>query len=448
LSRALSLVLLALAASSVAFAQTPPAPPPTPAPADSAFHEFLRQLSDSTSDYFGRSAQPIDTTGLDSVLARRLAGIDPTRPFPMPSVLPDFRFNRVDGPVYGLAVNMGERRWMGEASAHVDYAAGPNEWLWRTRYEKAFGRRGREWEIDALGGVMTMSMDRERESRRLATLRALVFGTDSQNYLRQEGWTLAVRRVHPVATVGVRYRDNVDKPLQTTASWNLLDNDLRRFDNLQATYGRAHEFEFAVVADAHPLLPVHAEVIHQTSGDAIGSDFETRRTRVAVSGDIGVGRSWSFVPQAAYGRLNGDPIPQAAFFIGGSRSMRSLSTGDRAGTAFSFGRLELIGTRDILEVLRIPHPAFLPLQLDLFTGVGAVWGDDPYGGPPRGGVDWPDEEHWVSEAGFAIVYQPGFPDPLMLLRMTYAVPLGPEREANRFSITLSSALDALRTFMP
>ncbi len=442
------MALLALVASSPAFAQAPTAPPPAPAPADSAFHEFLRQLSDSTSQYFGRSAQPIDTTGLDSVLARRLAGIEIDRPFPRPSITPDFRFNRVDGPVYGLAVGIGERRWSGEVSAHVDYAAGPNEWLWRTRYEKAFGRRGREWEVDALGGKMTLSMDRERESRRLATLRALVFGTDSQNYLRQAGWTLAVRKVHPVATLGVRYRDNVDKPLATTTSWNLLDNDLRRFDNLQASYGRVHEIEFAAVADAAPVAPIHAELIHQTSGNTIGSDFEYRRTRVALSGNVGVGRSWSFVPQAAYGRLNGNPIPQAAFFLGGSRSMRSLSSGDRAGTSFTFGRLEFIGTRDILEVLRIPHPAFLPLQLDVFTGAGAVWGEDPYGGPPRGGVDLPDSEHWVSEAGFAIAYQPGFPDPLMLLRATYALALGPDREENRFSITLSSALDALRTFAP
>jgi hypothetical protein len=36
----------------------------------------------------------------------------------------------------------------------------------------------------------------------------------------------------------------------------------------------------------------------------------------------------------------------------------------------------------------------------------------------------------------------------MLLRVTYAVPLGVEREENRFSITLSSAFDALRTFSP
>jgi hypothetical protein len=442
--RAALIVIAALGLGGPASAQSP-APAPAPAPADSAFHEFLEQLSDSTSDYFGVSAVPIDTAGLDSLLLRRLAQGDGTERRLRPSLTPDFRFNRVDGPVYGLDVGVGERRQTGELSFGVDYAAGPNTWLWLGRYRKLHGRRGREWEFDGLGGAATLSMDRERESRRLATLRALVFGTDSQNYLRQEGWTAALRKHHPVATLGVRYRDDIDKPLSTTASWNILDADLRRYDNLPAAYGRVREFEFAAVVNPSP---VSAEIIHQTSGAGIGSDFEYRRTRLAASVDWGIGRIGSFIPQAGYGRLTGNPIPQASFYLGGSSTIRSMSTGDRGGTGLVFGRLEFLGARDILEVLRIPHPAYLPLQLDVFTGAGAVWGVDPYGGPTRGGGDWPDREHWVSEAGFSLVYQPGFPNPLMLLRVTYAIPLGTEREENRFSITLSNAFDALRTFNP
>ena len=60
---------------------------------------------------------------------------------------------------------------------------------------------------------------------------------------------------------------------------------------------------------------------------------------------------------------------------------------DRTGCLI--GRLELLGTADVLEALRAPHPAFLPIQLGAFAAAGAVWGADPYGGPPRPGGDWP-----------------------------------------------------------
>jgi hypothetical protein len=197
------------------------------------------------------------------------------------------------------------------------------------------------------------------------------------------------------------------------------------------------------------VLPITGEVSHHTSGGAIGSDFEYRRTRVALSGAFGLGRIATAVPQLLYGRLTGTPLPQASFFLGGSHSLRSVPTSSRAGTGLALARVDVIGATDILRWARIPHPDAFPLQAGIFGGIGAVWGPDPTGGPAVPGVDWPDDRHaWLSEAGVSILYQPGIPDPTWLLRLSRSWALGPARELDRWSISYTRALDLVKPFGP
>jgi len=416
-----------------------------PTAPDSTLDGFLEQLADSTTEYFGISADPPDTAGLDSSLAYGLAHPRVRRIRWRPSFYPDFKFNRVDGPVYTLASGLSPTREFGDLHAELSYASGPNDVLWQARWTRLFGSRETPWQFTVGGGLQTESMDRERSSVRLAAVRAFLFGKDSHHYLRREGFDAGLQHELSFARLGVRYRDMDESPIATSAGWNLFHNPLSTFDNLPAFPGRARELEYAATVHVDPF-PVGAEVIHQTSSAGIGSDFEYRRTRVAVSSDMGLGSWATLVPQAVYGRLTGQAVPQAAFFLGGSRSLRSLSSGARGGTGYALARLEVIGANDVLETLRIPHPAFLPLQLGAFVGSGAVWGVDPYGGPARSGGDWPDANHWVSETGVSVIYQPGIPSPTSLVRLTYAWPLGPDRESSRFSLSFTHAMDFLRTF--
>jgi hypothetical protein len=422
-------------------AQTPPAPAPTPA--DSTFEDFFEELADSTSRYFGVAGAPVDTTGLDSLLAHRLATTSPPREKFKRSIHPDFNFNRVDGPTYELTAVLGTIRTIGQLRTTGGYAAGPDDWLWGAKYSKTFGPRWTPWRFDIEHRKHTLDMDRERSARRLTALRAFVTGQDSHHYLRQEGLDVTLSQEYGKGVVEIGYRDDWETPLVTTTGWNLLKNELKIFDNLPAARGRAREFRIGSSLELEPL-PLVLEAMHQTSGHALGSDFEYRRTRLALSGNIGVGSIGALIPQVVYGRLSGLMTPQNAFYLGGSRTLRSMPSSSRAGESIALARVELMGTRDILEVLRIPHPAFLPIQLGTFVGGGAVWGDDPFGGT-RDGVDWPDREHWVSEAGFSLVFQPGIPDPLSVLRLSFAWALGPEREEDRFAISFTRALDLLRT---
>jgi len=120
-------------------------------------------------------------------------------------------------------------------------------------------------------------------------------------------------------------------------------------------------------------------------------------------------------------------LPGAAgfFYLGGQHSLRSLTGDSRGGTGLALARLDVVESPDLLTLAHIPHPAMLPLQAGVFAASGAVWGADPYGGPSVPGLDWPRRQGWLSEAGASLIYQPGIPDPLWMLRLNVAWPLGP-----------------------
>ena len=415
------------------------------APADSdTLSRFLGGLSDSTDRYFGISAARPDTAGHDSLLVYSLA--HPERTFgrrTRPSFRPDFAFNRVDGPVWGAVSSMGQPRQLGQVIGRIGYAAGPNVWLGGGEYVKTLRRHDAVWALRVLGGRETEAMDRDHPGRLLPSLQALVNGNDYRRFHRRDGWQARLEREASLWRVGAGYRDMLESALETTTTWNLTDKQPVVIDNTPATFGRVHEIELEA-AVRPPWLPVTAEVIHQTSGRAIGSDFEYRRTYAAASADIGLGGVASVLPQIAYGKFSGTLIPQAAFYLGGPQTLRSVPGVGVGGSGMTLARLDVIETPDLLELAHIPHPAAFPLQAGVFAAAGAVWGTDPYGGPTVPGVDWPHAQAWLSEVGASLIYQPGFPDPTGLMRLNVSWPLGPEREYLRFTVSYSRALDLVR----
>jgi hypothetical protein len=282
-------------------------------------------------------------------------------------------------------------------------------------------------------------MDPDHGDIVLSMLRAFVSGTDYKHYLRRDGFEASLERENETWRAAVRYRDLLESPIATSATWNLANAEPAVTGNLQAARGHNHEFELGAAARL-PYAPLVAEVRYASSSGAAGSDFEYRRVLAALAGDFAAWRWLAIVPQLSYGRLSGNEVPQASFYFGGSNSMRGLLGASRGGSGAAFARLDLIGAHDLLAAARIPHPAWLPIQPGVFAVAGAVWGEDPLGGPARGGLDWPDEEHWVSEAGMALLWRPGLPDPTGFFRFSYAWPLGPDRESARFTASYSRAI--------
>ena len=287
---------------------------------DTTLHDFLDSLADSTDHYFGKSAAATDTAGLDSALAYGLEHPRRPRSSLQLQAMPDFGFNRADGPVWGGWVAIGAPRALGELRGSAGYAVGPNEWLGDGRYRKSIRHDGAIWDWDIVGGRSTASMEREHPSLRLASVRALVNGKDRKHYLRVDGFETGIARVANTWHAGIRFRDQLERPLATTTTWNLFHSTLSLFDNLAATRGRAREFEYEFGIRT-PYLPLSIEAKHQTASDAIGSDFEYRRYRVAVAGNFGLGRLAAAVPQVVYGRLHGGATPQQSFYLGGAHTL-------------------------------------------------------------------------------------------------------------------------------
>ncbi|MBI1799309.1 MAG: hypothetical protein HYR73_06445 [Candidatus Eisenbacteria bacterium] len=417
---------------------------PAPAAAtDTTLDRFFGGLSDSTDRYFGGTTSQVDTTGLDSSRAANLAlppGHGPRRPLRL-DWGPAFRFNRVDGPAYGATLGLRSARTRVRIDSRLEYAAGPNRWQGGAGFRRMWGDEEHRWTLEAWGGRETAVVDRTHESSAadpLATVRALGFGTDARLYLRHDGFRAGLSRASGAWRAAAEWRDELESPLDVTATWNLANRALDVPGNIPAQSGRTHEALFSFVGRA-PRLPLQGEIEYRTSRRALGSDFEYRMTRAALGADITLGRWSALVPQAIYGRLTGDALPQESFYLGGVSALTTRIGEAVGGSRLALGRIDWIGTRDLLALAHIPHPALLPIQGAVFAASGAVWGTDPYGGASRAGGAWP-EEAWISEAGLSLIWQPGFPDPTSLGRINVAWPVGSATGSPRVTLTFSRAL--------
>lgn len=433
-----------------AAASVDPAVPPAPArgpapPADTTLDHFFGALSDSTDRYFGGSAAPLDTAGLDSARAAGIAqgpGHGPRRPLRLHSG-PTLRFDRAEGGVYGADFKLGRRSF---GRGHVEYLSGPRRAQGDGVWERHVREAERGWDLEAGGGRETAVMDRvRRESidHPFASIQSLASGGDRRMFFRREGYRLAVTRVTPAWRARVGWRDEVESPLAVTTRWNLSEHPPQTTDNLAAARGRAREALLAL-SFSTPRLPIQAEIEYRTARRTLGSDFEYRSTRLAVGAEIGFGRWSSLAPQALVGRLTGDTPPQQAFYLDRAGVLSTRDDDRLGGTRIALARLDWIGTRDLLALAHLPHPAMFPLQGIAFAASGAVWGADPYGGPPRTGDYWPEPGSFSSEAGVALAWQPGIPDPTSLASIGVAWPIDGRPARARLTLSFRRALFLLQ----
>ena len=453
-----------------AAAPAPLAPPPSPvtpspspvtpesAPPDTGLGGFLRGLADSTDVYFGPSSAPVDTVGLDSTLAFRLANPDPMadmRKTRRASWAPWFSFNRADGPLYGGVLTLGRAERLGAISGRAGYAVGPNEWLGGVSYRKRWvtsmegqgaevrrRRRGETaWTFEGTVARYTTIIDPDGSMSWQRVLRALTNGSDRHHYYRRDGYQLKLERESFRWRIGAQFRDQEESPLITTTTWNFLSNEPEVPFNLPAATGRVRETELEVTTRI-PRTGWQAETHVRFSSDVLASDFDYERYVLATGGDVGIWHFATAVPQFVYGRLQGDVIPQAAFYFGGPHSLRSISTNALAGSRKAFGKIDLIFTPDLGRALHLPIPTPIVLQGGMFAGSGAVWGKNPYGGPPVAGGAWPESESWLSEVGVSLLYRPGLPEPRGFLRLDYARGVG-NNPNTKITVHYSVPLDLL-----
>ena len=400
------------------------------APTDSLLDGYMRRMSDSTSAYFGKTADLPDTTGLDSVLTVGLeqpaGGSDRTRRAHRLATTPAIGFNRVDGWQLGATLSTGASHGLGRVSGKLQYTLGQKDFLGGARFLRQWTERGREaaWTLDLFGGRTSDAFDRDHFDASYAMLRAILTGADRHQYLRRDGVIGSIVRETATARLAAGYRDQLESSRATTTAWNLLGRELALASNGPAAFGRAREAAFD--GELHvPNLPLRLQLQHWTAGRATNSDFTYRRTRVALGGDLALTRHIALAPQLEWGRLRGEALPQEAFYLGGSPNLRSLERNRLRGTGKTFARLDALLMDDVLQLLRVPHPDMFPLQLGAFVGSGAVWGGGAFDGGPATRRDLPHANEWLSEAGVSLLYRPGIPDPDLYLRLDYVIPIGP-----------------------
>lgn len=443
-------VLFAAFTLALAFAAASAARAEEVAPPDSALHSYVKQLSDSTDAWFGTTATPVDTAGLDSALAAglalppgaRRAGRD-TRKLRF-SWSPAPGFNRADGGQLGAEVSL-RTPLPGRFFGRAQYTTGAKDVLGEGGWTES-------WRVEPLasrlslrlaGGRWTEPRNRDHFDPFFATVGALLWGGDKHHYLRRDGFaaTLGLGGERHRARVG--WRDQAESSLPFTTRWSVFGGDPDPLANDPVVAGRARELELSGEVTV-PGTRFHVRATHWTSDPRMGSDFTYRRMSVLAAGDVSLGSHVALVPRASYGRLRGDVLPQQAFYFGGTPDIRTVEPYSLSGTGSAFVRTDLMLVDDLGTLLHLPLPAWMPLQLGTFVASGASWGRDPLTDTAVATRrDGPRRSEWMSEAGVSLAWRFGIPDPLYALRFEYATPIGADERSSAFKVSFSHPLGDL-----
>lgn len=430
---------LVLAASGPARAQD--------AGADSLLQRYFGGMADSTDTYFGIAAQRADTAGLDSAMVWRLAnpGKGGRGPAGRLSLRPAFDFSRAVGAMYGGGADVSLGSGRGTVGGTLQWANGPNEWFGHGGYTL---RRLRDddsgWTLKLSAGRRAEALNRDYFNAAFAMVNSLFFGGDRHSYLRRDGVRASFARRTSAWRATAAYRNELESPLATTATWTLTGADPEVIDNVPATFGRVSEVSLAGSMKL-PWAPFTVEGTAWNAGGALGGDLAYHRYRAAVGGALALGRHVAFAPQAEYARLTGAALPQDALYLGGPYSLLSVDSQGLQGTGRAVGRADLIVHDDVLELLRLRRHAAFPIQVGAFAASAARWGYDPATGVARlTARDWPGSEQWVSEAGVSLMYRPGLPDPETFFRVDYVWPLGPGGRESGVQVSWKRTLHLLR----
>ena len=418
------------------------------APGDSLLNAYVRGMRDSTDRWFGSTATPVDTAGLDSALAAGLLRGPHARAHERRRLRfdwgPALGFNRADGGQLGAGVTLGTP-WLSGLSGKLQYTTGTHDLLGE-------GVWAGSWRVDALhsrlglrlaAGRYTLAFDRDYYEPILTSLNAFFAGEDRHQYLRRDGFSTSLRLSAESGFGFVAWRDQLESSLPYTTEWYLFGHGPVLPFNDSAAVGRVSELAFGGDVDV-PHTRFRVNAMYWTSDPRLGSDLLYRRTRVAAGGDVSLGRHLSLLPQATYGLLRGEAPPQEAFYLGGVANVRTLKRNELAGAGRAFGRLDLIVVDDLTRALHLPIPAHLPLQFGTFAGSGAVWGRDPVTGDATPTTrTLPHADEFFSEVGAGVLLRVGVPNPLTSLRFELAFPIGPDRRGTAYALAFQEPLNLL-----
>lgn len=418
------------------------------AASDSLLQRYFGSMADSTDAYFGIAAQQPDTTGLDSALTWRLAnpGKAGRGRAGRVTLRPAFDFNRAVGAMYGGGADLSLGSGRGTVGGTLQWANGPNVWFghggWTLR--RLHGADDDGWTLKLSAGRRAEAFNRDYFNASFALVSALFYGGDRHSYLRRDGVRASYAYRTGAWNATAAYRNELESPLATTATWTLTGADADPAANGAAAFGRASELSLAGSVKL-PWAPFTVEGTAWNAGGVLGGDLAYHRYRAAAGGALALGRHVAFVPQFEYARLTGAALPQDVLYLGGQYSLLSLDSQSLQGTGRAVGRADVVVHDDVLELLRLRHHPAFPIQLGAFAATASRWGYDPATGVAKlTDRHWPGSEQWMSEAGVSLMYRPGLPDPETFFRVDYVWPLGPGGREPGIQVSWKRTLHLLR----
>src|SRR5438477_9559143 len=144
-ARGRGIVTLACVALTLVVATRAAAAPADATPPDTALGGYLNSLADSTDRWFGRSAEPADTAGLDTLAGALVKNRENRLAF---GGYPRFGFNRADGVTLGFSAKVDAPRPGGSLTGRAGWTRSSKARLGTLEYANRFARgRLAGWEI-------------------------------------------------------------------------------------------------------------------------------------------------------------------------------------------------------------------------------------------------------------------------------------------------------------
>src|SRR5262249_60116478 len=99
------------------------------------------------------------------------------------------------------------------------------------------------WTMEGTVGRFTQVLDPDGSFSWQRVLRAFVNGSDRHHYYRRDGYMLRLERETARSRLGLQFRDQLESPLTTTATWNLLGDQPAVVINKPPAQGPRREFQ-------------------------------------------------------------------------------------------------------------------------------------------------------------------------------------------------------------
>ena len=325
-----------------------------------------------------------------------------------------FRYNRVEGFFFGLGAKKqyywdGSRVLSGYGSFGYGFAS--HKWRMQLGLDRQFAASSGLYETGAEAHSMTATKDEWIMNLAENNLAALLFHEDFRDYFQTEGFSAHTARYTKDGDVttllDVRY--NVDRysSLSRTASWAVFGGRSFRSNpsvnegmlrSLSATAGMNTVEKYRRRSEGWDMYAKG-----ELGGRTFGGDFDFSQVIVDVRRYQSLSDDDQISARVRAGSLEGAPIVQRIFELGGANTMPAYGFKEFVGNRVVLGNLEYQMNGEMLDELFF-WPSFL--SFILFGDAGAV-ASVPTKREVYEGFDAINTSTFKSDLGFALTWHDG-----------------------------------------